>query len=187
MKNTLICVDLDGTLFDTEAVNAASYVAALEEAGYRTLTPERYRTACFGLQYRDFLLGLMPGADAAAIERVHDRKKELYGQCLSAARPNRALLTLLDGMRPTAFLALVTTANRRNVQDILAAFDCTGFFDLVLTGEDVPRTKPDPACYLAAMEHFGITPAHTIIFEDSPAGLAAARSSGAAVFRAEPF
>ena len=32
-KHTLILVDLDGTLFDTVAVNAASYRAALEEVG----------------------------------------------------------------------------------------------------------------------------------------------------------
>lgn len=37
------------------------------------------------------------------------------------------------------------------------------------------------------MEHFGVTPAETMIFEDSGPGLAAALASGAAVFKVEAF
>ena len=57
----------------------------------------------------------------------------------------------------------------------------------MLTSEDVTRNKPDPEGYRAAMAHFGVTPAQTMIFEDSGPGLAAAQASGAAVFRVEAF
>ena len=49
------------------------------------------------------------------------------------------------------------------------------------------KSKPDPEGYLKAMEHFGVTPAETMIFEDSGPGLAAAKASGAAVFKVEVF
>ena len=39
--------------------------------------------------------------------------------------------------------------------------------------------KPAPDGFLMAMEHFGVAPADTIIFEDSPEGIQAAQASGA--------
>ena len=50
----LICVDLDGTLFDTVAVNAASYRAALNEVGF-TITDDYYARYCDGGHYQTFL------------------------------------------------------------------------------------------------------------------------------------
>ena len=98
----LICVDLDGTLLDTVPANAASYRAALEELGF-TVTDEYYAAHCNGGYYKDFLRPLMGGdPDPADVERVHDRKKALYADYLDCVRPNRALLELLQAMRPPA-------------------------------------------------------------------------------------
>ena len=93
----LICVDLDGTLLDTVPANAASYRAALEELGF-TVSDEYYADHCNGGYYKEFLRPLMGGdPDAADVERVHDRKKELYGDFLDTVRPNRALFELQIG------------------------------------------------------------------------------------------
>lgn len=186
-KNLLILVDLDGTLFDTVAVNAASYRAALEEVG-ATVTDEYYAEYCNGGYYKTFLRPLLGGdPDPALVERVHDRKKALYAGCLHKARKNEALFALLAAMRPAAHLGLVTTGSRRNATEILDCFGCRDWFELILTSEDVRRNKPDPEGYLAAMAHFGADAAHTMIFEDSAPGLAAARATGAAVFAVDRF
>ena len=60
-------------------------------------------------------------------------------------------------------------------------------YNMIVTGEDVEKQKPDPEGYCRAMEHFGVTPADTMIFEDSGIGLTAAKASGARVFRVEQF
>ena len=184
----LICVDLDGTLLDTVPANAASYRAALEELGF-TVTDEYYAAHCNGGYYKDFLRPLMGGdPDPADVERVHDRKKELYGDFLDSVRPNQALFELLQNMRAAGNrLACVTTGSRRNATEVLSHFGCVCWFDLVLTSEDVTRSKPDPEGYVKAMEHFGVTPAETMIFEDSGPGMAAALASGASVFKVEKF
>ena len=183
----LILVDLDGTLFDTVAVNAASYRAALEEVG-STVTDEYYAAYCNGGYYKTFLCPLLGGDPAPElVEQVHDRKKALYAACLGAARKNEALFALLHAMRGTAHLALVTTGSRRNATEILDYFHCRELFELILTSEDVTRNKPDPEGYLTAMARFGADAAHTMIFEDSAPGLAAARATGAAVFAVDRF
>ena len=186
MMPKLVIVDLDGTLFDTLSVNGEAYRRALAEAGY-DLPPAYYAEHCDGHHYLDFLPGLMPGADAAAVERVHDRKLALYSECLPAARKNEALFAVLQALRPACHLAMVTTATRKNVEEILALFHCRDWFELILTGAEVKHSKPDPEGFCKAMAHFGVTPEETIIFEDSETGLAAARASGAAVFKAEQF
>ncbi|MGN0975390.1 MAG: HAD family hydrolase [Gemmiger sp.] len=186
-RKGLVIVDLDGTLFDTVSVNAESYRRALAEQGF-TVTDEYYAAHCNGGYYKDFLRPLMGGDPAPeAVERVHDRKKALYAECLDAARRNRGLFAVLQAMRPAYHLALVTTGSRKNATEILQYFQCLDWFERILTQEDVTKTKPDPEGYRKVMEFFGAAPQETIIFEDSAPGLAAARAAGATVFACEAF
>lgn len=184
----LICVDLDGTLLDTVPANAASYRAALEEQGF-TVTDEYYAERCNGGHYTRFLLPLMGGAPSAAdVEQVHDRKKALYSDFLDIVRPNTALIEILRTMRAAGHeLACVTTGSRRNATEVLRHFGLAELFGVIITGEDVEKQKPDPEGYCRAMEHFHVTPEKTMIFEDSAPGLAAAKASGARVFKVEQF
>ena len=164
----LICVDLDGTLLDTVPANAASYRAALEEMGF-TVTDEYYAASCNGGHYTRFLRPLMGGDPCDAdVERVHDRKKELYSDFLDMVRPN-------------------TTGSKQNATEVLEHFGVRELFGLIVTGEDVEKQKPDPEGYCKAMAYFHVTPAETMIFEDSGIGLEAAKASGATVFRVEQF
>lgn len=185
---TAVLVDLDGTLFDTVAVNAASYRRALEEVGF-TVTDEYYAKHCNGKNYRDFLPPILEeyGDDLDMIEQIHDHKKAYYSQCLGSARKNEALFAILDAMRPMVYLGLVTTGSRQNATEILDHFGCRDWFHLIVTSEDVDHNKPDPEGYLQAMELLGSIPETTVIFEDSPTGLAAARATGAAVFAVDRF
>lgn len=81
----------------------------------------------------------------------------------------------------------MTTGSRKNATEVLEYFHCADWFGVFITGEDVVRSKPDPEGYLKAMAHFGVTPAETMIFEDSGPGLEAARASGATVYKVEAF
>ena len=51
--------------------------------------------------------------------------------------------------------------------------------DGIITGDDVEHSKPAPDPFLEAMRREGVTPAETIIFEDSAVGIEAARRTGA--------
>ena len=53
----------------------------------------------------------------------------------------------------------------------------------MLSNEDVARSKPDPEIYLSAMKRLGVTPAQTLVVEDAPHGLEAARRAGAHLCR----
>ncbi|MEK5469444.1 HAD family phosphatase [Paenibacillus sp. FSL P2-0089] len=186
MKNKLAIFDLDGTLFNTEEVNYLSYKGALEQKGY-SLEYDFYTQECNGKFYKDYLPLIIPDPSVELMEEIHDLKKKLYPVHLGAATVNEHLFNLIELIKINYYVAVVTTASSQNCTDILMYFGKETLFELILTHNDVEKVKPDPEGFLKAMEHFNITPNQTIIFEDSVAGIEAAKRSGAEVLAVAQF
>ena len=74
--------------------------------------------------------------------------------------------------------ALGTMSDRNQVERILEILGLTGDFDVVVTIDDVPRGKPDPAIYLLAAGRLGVSPAECLVLEDSPSGIRAGIAAG---------
>lgn len=185
MKNKLALFDLDGTLFDTRNVNYHSYRQALEELGY-TLDYKYFCDKCNGRLYREFLPEITDGKEET-LKKIHDRKKELYSSYLTKAIANNHLFNIARLIRDEYYLAVVTTASKKNTYEILNHFGYLDMFDLVLTHEDITNVKPDPEGFVKAMKYFNISSEDTIIFEDSTVGIEAARRSKANVFAINTF
>ena len=117
------------------------------------------------------------------METVHRRKQALYHECLPAASVNEMLVEIVRSVHDMFNIALVTSASRKNAEEILNFFGHLDLFDLILTQEDVAKKKPDPEGFVLAMRHFGVRPDKTVIFEDSPSGVEAALACGASVCR----
>ena len=60
-------------------------------------------------------------------------------------------------------------------------------FDLILTHEDITKSKPDPEGFLKAMKLFNVEARDCLIFEDSSVGIEAAEKTGATVFVAKGY
>jgi HAD superfamily hydrolase (TIGR01509 family) len=81
--------------------------------------------------------------------------------------------------------ALVTSSLRKLAEVVLAR---TGFsFPLMVCGDDVPVTKPDPAPYLLAAKLLAAEPAGCVALEDSPNGTASATAAGCRVVAVPSF
>lgn len=91
-------------------------------------------------------------------------------------------MELAWNVRTAYHTAIVTTASRMNAYQLLKKSDCAGLFQLIITKEDVKKTKPDPEGFLLAMEHFHAACEDTVIFEDSDAGIEAAERAGVHCF-----
>lgn len=75
-------------------------------------------------------------------------------------------------------MALATSGERRYADACLKATSLTGSFAAEVTGDQVSRGKPDPETFLLAAQRLGVDPAHCAVFEDAPAGIAAAVAGG---------
>lgn len=176
----LIMVDLDGTLFDTKEVNYLAYSEAMKKYGY-SMDYDYYCDFCNGRYYLDFLPKITTD-NKVVLSDIHKRKKTAYKKYLSYAKINLNLINMIKACRNEYKIALVTTASRDNTEDILNEFGIRYLFDLILTHEDISKSKPDPEGFLKAMDYFGAPPEESVIFEDSDVGIRAAEASGAAVF-----
>ncbi|MCQ2514858.1 MAG: HAD family hydrolase [Ruminococcus sp.] len=180
----LAIFDLDGTLFDTSDVNYYSYKEALLTYGVE-LDKKYFVEECNGRHYKEFLPIIM-GTDEY-LEPVHIRKKNAYANNLDKARVNKHLFSIIEKIKSDYYIAIVTTASKKNVLDILNYHNYLDLFDLIITQEDVLKPKPDPQGFLLAMEHYNMSPENTLIFEDSDIGIIAAQRSKATVFKIEKF
>ena len=182
----LLIVDLDGTLFDTKDVNYYAYKEAILPYGY-DLEYQYYCDFCNGRHYTDFLPQITT-TDESILSAMHNAKKNAYSKYLNKAVLNLGLVDIIKALRTSGYkTAVVTTASRENCNDILCRFNLFELFDLILTHEDIVKSKPDPEGFLKAMQYFGVNPMETIIFEDSEIGLKAAERSGAFYYRTYRF
>ena len=179
MKTKLVLFDLDGTLFDTRKINYSAYLKALLEYGYK-IDYDFFSNCCNGKHYKEFLPAIVQSP--TIIEEIHRKKKDYYSMFLSEAIVNEALFSIIEEIRDTYYIALVTTASRKNTVEILDYYKKNALFDLLITQEDVQKKKPDPEGFLTAMRWFKMQPRDTVIFEDSDVGVEAAIKSGACVY-----
>lgn len=69
-------------------------------------------------------------------------------------------------------------SSSRNAWTVLDTLDLARFFDVVITGHDFERPKPDPQIFLLAAERLAVPPGGCIVFEDAFSGVQAALAAG---------
>ncbi|WP_455144914.1 HAD family hydrolase [Brachyspira pilosicoli] len=181
----LIIFDLDGTIIDSANANYKAYHDALEEIGVN-LTRDFFDVHCFnGQHYKDFLPKLIPNYTDKIIEKVHDRKQEIYKNNMSNINVHPYLKYVIENTPKNIKLSLATTAARIAVKNVLRAIEMENMFDLVVTGDDVKNRKPNPEVFIKCMEYFNTLPKETLIFEDSDIGIEAANKTGAWILKVE--
>ena len=78
--------------------------------------------------------------------------------------------------------AIVTSSNDKKMENVWRAHpELKEMVTAVLTSNDFTASKPDPECFLKAMEVLGGSPERAIVFEDSIHGILAGKNSGAYV------
>ena len=174
--------DLDGTLFDTTEANVQAYTLAFKAIGL-TFDSARYR-AFFGLRFAEMMREIAPQLTPQQADEVRRLKSKFYAESLDLAQPNAGLLRLLASVQGQLKTALVTTARRQNTLAILNHFSVSeSSFNIIITGEDVDKGKPNPECYLKAAALLNIPAAAALVFEDSDSGVQAAIEAGMSVIR----
>jgi HAD superfamily hydrolase (TIGR01509 family) len=117
----------------------------------------------------------------AQLNRILDRKKlaaERRAIELSLVIKNPVLPgveRLIAAAQKTGLkLAVASSSSRDWVEGHLIRLKMIQHFDVICCSEDVPRTKPNPALFLLALEHLKLNSNEAIVLEDSPNGITAA-------------
>jgi HAD superfamily hydrolase (TIGR01509 family) len=94
--------------------------------------------------------------------------------------PIPGLLDFLDAVRAAGLRQVaVTNSEPENVRLMLQEIGLSTAFEAVIFGADCARAKPHPEPYLEGLRALGgVSPCRALVFEDSPAGVAAGLAAG---------
>jgi HAD superfamily hydrolase (TIGR01509 family) len=175
--------DMDGLLFDTETVGRWAWTQALAEVGLN-MTDELYaRLVGRDMEWRRRVLcerfgGALPFDQVMRRRLAIGDERERNGGLAAKSGARELVNALADAGVP---LALGTGTERARALRRLRDGGMDRFRELV-TSADVNAGKPAPDIFLEAARRLGVASAECVVFEDSPAGVEAARRAGMAVF-----
>jgi len=172
--------DLDGTIADTEALHYQAWRATLSGYGV-TYTYERFR-ADFGSRNSDVLPGILQVEPDSSLVVEVSREKEANFRSLVRAHglhPLPGIMVWLERFAEAGvYQALSSSAPMANIVVAVDTLDIGDFFLALMSGSELPRSKPDPAIFLNTAAALSVTPAECIVMEDSMHGIVAARRAG---------
>jgi HAD superfamily hydrolase (TIGR01509 family) len=174
-----LILDMDGVLADTEGIHVRSWDLALEAIGVNA-TEERRQLA--GMSSTAIALELIRrlGLPYTADDLVQ-RKRVIFRRLVEQGlQPFAGLPDELSMWRGRP-LALATSSARSETTFMLSRLGFEGWFEPVVTCDDVAHAKPAPDCYVLAVERLGVPAAQCVVLEDSLHGIRAARDAGAQV------
>ncbi|EFQ57201.1 HAD family hydrolase [Streptococcus downei] len=89
----------------------------------------------------------------------------------------------LDRLSQEGFkIGLASSSTKADILKALSDTDLTHYFDVILSGQEFPESKPDPAIYNKAAELLGFAKEELLVIEDSEKGIAAAVAAGIEVW-----
>jgi beta-phosphoglucomutase family hydrolase len=175
-----IIFDMDGTMIDNMPVHNRIWVEYLTEIGAQ-VDPETFHDRTAGKTNPEIMRMYLGDAHSKEDLAVLGEEKEIrYRKLfLDRVRPMQGLMELLKTARQNGLkLAIATSAPPENVSFVLGSLGLQNFFDAIVNGEEITRSKPEPEIFLKAAERIAIDPAHCLVFEDARYGVEAARRAG---------
>ena len=178
MKMKGAIFDMDGLLFDSEAIFQSVWQERAKELG-RTLDADFVRriSGSSGAETRAVVREYYGVEDPAAFildvnERVH-KIEETYLPMKEGCEE------ILKGLKDAGYrLAVASASSMAMIERNLAFNGITEYFDEVVSTAQVARGKPEPDVFLYAAKRIGLPPEECYVFEDSMNGIRAGYAAG---------
>ncbi len=172
---------MDGVIVDTEPVHRYAYFQHYKELGL-DVSEELY-TSFTGLSTRNTYQKLKDRFGfEGEVEDMILRKRALFNDAFDSKED----LQLLDGVENLIKdfynngmqLILASSASKVTIERVFTRFNLHPYFTHIVSGEDFPQSKPDPAIFLHAASLSVAPKENCIVIEDSTNGVKAAKAAG---------
>ncbi|OWP74287.1 HAD family hydrolase [Flavobacterium oreochromis] len=176
-----VIFDMDGVIVDTEPVHKYAYYQYFKELSI-TVSESMYASFT-GNSTRNVFQKLKENFDLEHdVETLVLRKRELFNEAFDT-KPD---LELIEGVlelikklyAEDIQLILASSASKSTINRVFNRFDLNKYFTHKVSGEDFPKSKPDPAIFLHAASLSIAPKENCIVIEDSTNGVRAANAAG---------
>ncbi|MCY7304102.1 MAG: HAD family phosphatase [Thermoleophilia bacterium] len=169
--------DFNGTLSHDEPLLCAIYRDLFAKHG-RPMTEEQYYSGLAGLA-DEAIIGGWLNIDGPLLGSLIAERIELYA--IAAADGSSVSESSRETVRFAAAhvpVAIVSGAFRAEIVPVVEAAGLLNELTSIIAADDVEHGKPHPEGYLLALERLGVRPQEAVAFEDTEAGVAAAKAAG---------
>lgn len=176
-----VIFDMDGVIVDTEPVHHYAYFKHFEELDIDV--NEAMFTSFMGNSTRNTFQKLKALFDIdQEVEDLIQRKRNLFNDAFDSKQD----LFLLEGVEKLIKdlhqngieLIVASSASKVTIDRVFKRFKLHPYFSHIVSGEDFPKSKPDPAIFEFAADLSRGTKKNCIVIEDSTNGVIAANAAG---------
>jgi HAD superfamily hydrolase (TIGR01509 family) len=179
---------MDGVLIDARDWHYEALNEALDLFGY-AIDYERHIEHFDGLPTKKKLNSLSEnnGLPRRLHRVIEDVKQERTLRIASSKLfPRAQHLILLAALKRAGLkIGVATNSIRETSETMLTHAGLMQHLDILATNQDVTEGKPSPEIYLYAMAQLGLSPGETLVIEDNPNGVKAAKAAGCKVIQVE--
>ena len=174
--------DLDGVLVDTAIYHFQAWKMLGENFNYQL--SEEQNEQLKGVSRVESLNRILNWASYTATEEQKEiwlkEKNDNYLELITHMNPSEILPGVVDflGQIKADGYKIALGSASKNAEIILEKTHLTPWFDVIIDGNKVSKSKPDPEVFLKGAEGLGLLPSECIVFEDAQAGVDAAIAGG---------
>ena len=173
-----VIFDLDGVIVDTAQFHYNAWKTLASEWGYALKHEDNEQLK--GVSRMDSVKKIAQWANVHTTPEqlldVAHRKNEIYLNLCAQLTPEHILpgiSPLIDALKASGVLVALGSASK-NARFVLDKLGLLDVFDVIVDGNDVSKSKPNPEVFLKAAQKMGVSPQHCVVLEDAPAGVEAA-------------
>lgn len=174
--------DLDGVIVDTARYHYLAWKRLAHEIGFELTEADNERLK--GVSRRqslDIILSL--GKVSISEEKKNElaeKKNNWFIEYIGQMSPEEiypGVKTLLTQLSEKG-LRIALASSSKNAETVIRKLKIQEYFDVVVDGNMIVHSKPDPEIFLLAAKRLGIAPEDCVVFEDAAAGVDAAVAAG---------
>ena len=154
-----IIFDCDGTLADTMPLHYEAWMAVLDRYQL-AMSEDRFYALGGWPTHRVAELLISESGRTIDAARLSREKESLFETMLHLVRPIEPVVEVARRHRGQLPMAVATGAVRPICEQILHQIGLPGWFDTIVSSEDVVHHKPAPDQFLEAARRLGVEPQH---------------------------
>ena len=185
MENTLkkisaFIFDLDGVITDTSEFHYRAWQHLADDEGIPFSREENEKLR--GVSRLESLKLILKGMELSedAIQILMERKNKYYVEWLESITPKDVfpgVLLFLDELKASGIKSAIGSASK-NTPMVLEKLEIGSYFDVVVDGLTIAKSKPAPDIFLKAAQNLGVLPIECVVVEDATVGIEAAQAAG---------
>lgn len=184
LSDCAVIFDLDGVIVSTDDCHYQAWKKLADEEGipFDREINNRLRGVS-RMESLEIILEKSPRAYSEDEKQaLAERKNGYYRQLLQSLSPSDILPGALQliGELKSRGARIAVGSSSKNCKTILERIGLESTFDVVVDGNCISRSKPDPEVFLKAAKSLGVPPHKCVVVEDAEAGVQAGVSAGMA-------